>query len=202
MNLVRKTHLKFLLHVLLFLLHLHSLCSHTTPMSCTDTSRVCTSFLAFKPQKAQTLALIQSVFDVLPSDVSVEGNGRDYIYIKKNCSCANGIKKYISYTTFTVKSNEGFVYDMVMEAYEGLSFLPNTTRRAKNGAVISVRLFCGCSSGPWNYMVSYVMREGDSVESLASRFGVSMDSIETVNGINNPDNVTVGSLYYIPLNSG
>lgn len=45
------------------------------------------------------------------------------------------------------------------------------------------------------------MEDGDTIESLASRFGVSMDSIESVNGIDNPDNVTVGSLYYIPLDS-
>lgn len=45
------------------------------------------------------------------------------------------------------------------------------------------------------------MRDGDSVQSLASRFGVSMDSIEEINGIQNPDNVTVGALYYIPLDS-
>lgn len=50
--------------------------------------------------------------------------------------------------------------------------------------------------------MSYVMRDGDSVASLASRFGVSMDSIERANGIENPDNVSVGSLFYIPLNSG
>lgn len=50
--------------------------------------------------------------------------------------------------------------------------------------------------------MSYVMEDGDTIESLASRFGVSMDSIERVNGIDNPDNVTVGSLYYIPLDSG
>lgn len=50
--------------------------------------------------------------------------------------------------------------------------------------------------------MSYVMRDGDSVQSLASRFGVSMDSIEQVNGIHDPDNVTVGALYYIPLDSG
>lgn len=50
--------------------------------------------------------------------------------------------------------------------------------------------------------MSYVMRDGDNVESLASRFGVSMASIEAVNGINDPDNITVGALYYIPLNSG
>lgn len=51
-------------------------------------------------------------------------------------------------------------------------------------------------------MMSYVLRDGDSVESLASRFGVSMDSIVTANGLDNPDNVTVGQLYFIPLNSG
>lgn len=50
--------------------------------------------------------------------------------------------------------------------------------------------------------MSYVLQEGDSVLSLASRFGVSMDDIETVNGISNPDNVTAGDLYFIPLNSG
>ncbi|XP_061358370.1 lysM domain receptor-like kinase 3 [Gastrolobium bilobum] len=205
MTLERKPHWK-LLHFLLFLLlHLH--CSRTSssypmnPMNCTDTSRVCTSFMAYKPKPNQTLAVIESMFDVLPGDITVEGNDWDYIFIRKNCSCAAGIDKYLSSTTFTVKSNKGLVYDMVMDAYDGLAFLPNTTRRARNGAVVSLRLFCGCSSGLWNYLLSYVMRDGDSVESLASRFGVSMDSIETVNGIDDPDNVTVGSLYYIPLNS-
>ncbi|KAJ7963080.1 LysM receptor kinase [Quillaja saponaria] len=170
-------------------------------MNCTETTRVCTSFLAFKPQPNQTLAVIKSMFDILPDDITVEGNGRDYMFIRKNCSCLSTIKKYVTDTTFTVKSNEGLVYDLVMEAYDGLAFLSNTTRRAKHGAVISLRLFCGCSSGLWNYLMSYVMKDGDSIESLASRFGVSMDSIEAVNGISNPDNVTVGSLYYIPLNS-
>jgi hypothetical protein len=101
-----------------------------------------------------------------------------------------------------VKFSGGYVYDIVINAYDGLAFLPNTTRQAKVGAVVSLRLFCGCSSGLWNYLVSYVMKEGDTVQSLSSRFGVSMDSIETVNGIQNPDNVTAGALYYIPLNSG
>ncbi|KAL2462614.1 LysM domain receptor-like kinase 3 [Forsythia ovata] len=89
-----------------------------------------------------------------------------------------------------------------MEAYDGLAyFSTNFTRKARKGAVVSLRLMCGCSSGLWNYLMSYVMKDEDSVESLASRFGVSMDSIETVNGISNPDNITVGALYYIPLNS-
>ncbi|TYH79466.1 hypothetical protein ES332_D03G066400v1 [Gossypium tomentosum] len=176
--------------------------SATIPMNCTDTSRLCTSFLAFKPQGNQSLAVIQSMFDVIPQDITVEGeDSHGYIFIKKNCSCLTTSKNYATNTTFTVRSNQGYVYDMILEAYDGLAMVPNVSRPARIGAVVSLRLFCGCSSSLWNYLMSYVMKDGDSVQSLASRFGVSMDSIEQVNGISNPDNVTVGAFYYIPLNS-
>ncbi|RVW76778.1 LysM domain receptor-like kinase 3 [Vitis vinifera] len=177
----------------------HSL--STTPMNCTDTSRLCTSFLAFKPTQNQTLALIQSMYDVLPKDLTVEATDPNYVFVKKNCSCESYTKKYFTNTTFTVRANDGFISDLVAEAYGGLAVVPGYRRRARVGAVVTVRLYCGCSIGLWNYLMSYVMRDGDSVESLASRFGVSMGSIEAVNGIDNPDNVTVGALYYIPLNS-
>ncbi|GAV61254.1 LysM domain-containing protein/Pkinase_Tyr domain-containing protein [Cephalotus follicularis] len=184
-------------------LQFHSLNSYPIPMNCTDTTRLCISFLAFKPEENQTLSIIQSMFDVLPQDITKEeGNiHNNYVFIKKNCSCLSTTKNYVTNTTYTVRSNDGYVYDMVVDSYGGLALLPNITRPARVGAVVSVRLFCGCSSGLWNYLMSYVMRDGDSVASLASRFGVSMDSIEQVNGIVNPDNVTVGALYYIPLNS-
>lgn len=185
-----------------FILH-SAAAAYPTPLNCTDTTRLCTSFLAFKPSSEQTLPVIQSMFDVLREDITVEGNGRDYIFIKKNCSCASELNKYLTNTTFTVRENNGSVYDLVVDSYDGLAYFPsNFTRAAKKGAVVSLRLMCGCSSGLWNYLMSYVMQDGDSVESLASRFGVSMDSIETVNGIADPDNITVGALYYIPLNSG
>ena len=183
-------------------------------MNCTDTTRLCTSFLAFKPRPDQTLAVIQSMFDVLPEDVTAEisgeaSGGRGYVFVRKNCSCAGPIGQYLTNTTFTVRSSEGFVYDIVSEAYGGMAYLPNDTasvaaarRPARLGAVVSLRLFCGCSSGLWNYLMSYVMEDGDTIESLASRFGVSMDSIERINGIVDPNNVTAGSLYYIPLDSG
>ncbi|PSS07394.1 LysM domain receptor-like kinase [Actinidia chinensis var. chinensis] len=189
--------------VLLFvLLQLNSLCcAYPTPLNCTDANRLCTSFLAFKQNANETLAVIQSMFDVLPEDVTIEGNGRDYVFVRKNCSCAPVEDKYLTNTTFTVRENGRSVHDMVIGAYEGLAFLPNFTRAARAGSVVSLQLMCGCSSGLWNYLMSYVMGDGDSVESLASRFGVSMDSIESVNGLGNPDNVSVGSLYYIPLNS-
>ncbi|KAK9677039.1 hypothetical protein RND81_11G118000 [Saponaria officinalis] len=175
----------------------------TQPMNCSDTSRVCTSFLALKPTSNFTLSTIQSMFDVLPNDVTVENSKKDYIFIKKNCSCDQKLRKYLSFTTYTVKKIDGHLSNLVGSEYQGLAFLGelNNNKKIKIGGVVSVRLFCGCSSGLWNYLMSYVMKDGDSVASLASRFGVSMDSIEQINGISNPANVTVGALYYIPLNS-
>lgn len=189
--------------LLVFLLQLTKPCSsYDAPLNCTETSRLCTSFLAFTPSPNQTLAVIMSMFDVFPPDVTVEGNGRDYVFVRKNCSCAaSPVNKYLTSTTYTVRENGGSLYRMVVDAYGGLGYLSNFTRPARAGAVVSLQLFCGCSNGLWNYLMSYVMKEGDTIELLASRFGVSMDSIETVNGIDNSDNVTIGALYYIPLNS-
>lgn len=193
-----------LLFALLSLIaHMSSHHAYPTPMNCTDASRLCTSFLAFKREPNQTLSLLQSMFDVSPSDITVEDPTKiEYVFIKKNCSCLFSTKKYVTNTTFTLKTDDGFVSDIVDGAYDGLAMVPNTTRRARIGGVVSLRLLCGCSSKLWNYLMSYVLKDGDSVQSLSSRFGVSMDDIETVNGISNPDNVTVGDLYFIPLNSG
>ncbi|KAK6914816.1 LysM domain [Dillenia turbinata] len=186
---------------LLSLLCFSSVSSLPTPLECTDTSRLCTSFLAFKPSKNQTLTILQSMFDVYPEDITVENESKEYVFVKKNCSCTTN--KYLTNTTFTVRANGGSVYDMVVEAYGGLALVSNLIMNgeAKVGAVVSLRLFCGCSSGLWNYLMSYVMQDGDTIASLASRFGISMDSIESVNGIHDPDNVTAGDVYYIPLNS-
>ncbi|KAI7741349.1 hypothetical protein M8C21_029254 [Ambrosia artemisiifolia] len=140
-----------------------------------------------------------SMFDVLPNAVTVDPN---YVFIKKNCSCTNSpVHNYLTNTTYTVRNSTGSVYDLVVDAYGGLAYVSKFSRPAVTGAVVSLQLFCGCSSGLWNYLMSYVVKDGDSVELLASRFGVSMDSIESVNGIVDPDNITVGALYYIPLNS-
>ncbi|GLU22303.1 hypothetical protein SLE2022_383910 [Rubroshorea leprosula] len=196
-----RSHSMILRLCFLVLVHIPSLYSYAVPMNCTDTARLCTSFLAFKPQENQTLEVIQSMFDVLPQDITVEGSSYDYVFIRKNCSCLSTSRNYATNTTFTMTASEGDVYDMVLEAYDGLALVPNVTRKSRVGAVVSLRLFCGCSSGLWNYLMSYVMRDEDSVQSLASRFGVSMESIEELNGIQNPDNTTVGALYYIPLDS-
>ncbi|KAD6118668.1 hypothetical protein E3N88_09939 [Mikania micrantha] len=138
-----------LLHSLLLIVFISQLTdSYNSPLNCTETSRLCTSFLAFSPSPNQTLAVIISMFDVLPEDVTVEGNGRDYVFVRKNCSCANSpVRKYLTNTTYTARENGDSLYDMVVDAYGGLGYLANFTRPARAGAVVALRLFCGCSNG-------------------------------------------------------
>ncbi|KAH0920741.1 hypothetical protein HID58_020759 [Brassica napus] len=175
--------------------------SSSEPMNCSDTSRLCTSFLAFKPNQNQTFSIIQSMFDALPSDITADAASGD-VYVRKNCSCLTTTPhQYATNTTFTIRQNRSSVSDAVVSDYSGLAFPLNSTREARPGAVVSVQLLCGCSSGLWNYLMSYVTVKGDSVQSLSSRFGVSMDRIEEVNGISSPDNITTGDLIYIPLDS-
>ncbi|CDY22875.1 BnaA06g02020D [Brassica napus] len=170
-------------------------------MNCSDTSRLCTSFLAFKPNQNQTFSIIQSMFDALPSDITADAASGD-VYVRKNCSCLTTTPhQYATNTTFTIRQNRSSVSDAVVSDYSGLAFPLNSTREARPGAVVSVQLLCGCSSGLWNYLMSYVTVNGDSVQSLSSRFGVSMDRIEEVNGISSPDYITTGDLIYIPLDS-
>ncbi|CAL9056237.1 unnamed protein product [Musa banksii] len=194
--------LKIALAVSILLIVVAPSASSSTPLNCSDTTRVCTSFLAFKAGRSVPLSQIQSMFDVFPEDVTAdEGSSPGYVFIRKNCSCLSN-NEYLTNTTFTVREEVSSVYPVVAQSYQGLAFLPNMTLRAARAkAVVSLHLFCGCSSGLWNYLLTYVMEDGDSIESLSSRFGVSMDSIETVNGMSGPDGVVVGDVYYIPLNS-
>ncbi|URE12221.1 STYKc [Musa troglodytarum] len=194
--------LKIALAVAILLIDVAPSASSSTPLNCSDTTRVCTSFLAFKAGRSVPLSQIQSMFDVFPEDVTAdEGSSPGYVFIRKNCSCLSN-KEYLTNTTFTVREEVSSVYPVVAQSYQGLAFLPNMTRRAARAkAVVSLHLLCGCSSGLWNYLLTYVMEDGDSIESLSSRFGVSMDSIETVNGMSGPDGVVAGDVYYIPLNS-
>lgn len=174
----------------------------SSPLNCTDTTRLCTSFLAVKSNPNLTLSLIQSMFDVLPGDITVDvPSATKYFFIRKNCSCLSSARNYLTNTTFTVRE-EGQVYEMVTGAYGPLALIPNSSHWVQSGTVVSLRLLCGCSSGLWNYLMTYVLGDGETIGSLASQFGVSMGSIESANGIADPNDAVVGEVYYIPLNSG
>ncbi|KAF6164255.1 hypothetical protein GIB67_010225 [Kingdonia uniflora] len=200
---MKLSHLQISLSFIL-LLSLHPIFSYPTPLNCFDTNRLCTSFIAFKPSPNQTFPIIQSMFDVLPRDITID-KPNNYIFIRMNCTCSASMNNYFTFSTFTVRNNQGSVVEMVRDEYGGLAFLPNVAvgvgRRARVGAVVAVRLLCGCSNGLWNYLMSYVMGDEDTIGSLSSRFGISMDSIELVNGIVDSGNVSVGDIVYVPMNS-
>ncbi|RLM92170.1 hypothetical protein C2845_PM08G25070 [Panicum miliaceum] len=185
----------------------------SAPLACSELSRVCTAFLAFPAALAgaANATLLESMFDAAPGDITADAAASPgYAFVRKNCSCLPS-RTYLANTTYTIPSSaaasgapNATAADVAAAAYEGLAVPPPggaAQRPPRPGAVVALHLLCGCSSGPWNYLLSYVGVDGDTVESLSSRFGASMDAIEAANAMAGPDPITAGKVYYIPLNS-
>ncbi|KAE8775575.1 lysM domain receptor-like kinase 3 [Hordeum vulgare] len=177
----------------------------SSPLACSELSRVCTAFLAFPA--AGNASVLQSMFDASPGDLTSDpAASPGYAFVRKNCSCLAS-RTYLANTTYTIPSTvplNATAAQVAAAAYGGLAVPPPggaLQRPPRPGAVVALHLICGCSSGPWNYLLSYVGSDGDTVESLSSRFGASMDAIEAANGMPGPDPITTGKVYYIPLNS-
>jgi hypothetical protein len=186
----------------------------SAPLACSELSRVCTAFLAFPAAGAgaANATLLESMFDAAPGDLTTDAAASPgYAFVRKNCSCLPS-RTYLANTTYTIPSSaasseapNATAADVAAAAYAGLAVPPPggaAQRPPRPGAVVALHLLCGCSSGTWNYLLSYVGVEGDTVESLSSRFGTSMDAIEAANAMAGPDPITAGKVYYIPLNSG
>ncbi|KAL6845594.1 hypothetical protein ACP4OV_025089 [Aristida adscensionis] len=183
----------------------------SAPLACSELSRICTAFLAFPAAAAGANAtLLESMFDAAPGDLTADAaSSPGYAFVRKNCSCLPS-RTYLANTTYTIAAAEApgapnaTAADVAAAAYAGLAVPPPggaAQRPPRSGAVVALHLLCGCSSGTWNYLLSYVGVGGDTVESLSSRFGASMDAIEAANGMAGPDPITAGKVYYIPLNS-
>ncbi|XP_062206806.1 lysM domain receptor-like kinase 3 [Phragmites australis] len=182
----------------------------SAPLACSEISRVCTAFLAFPAAgaSAANATLLESMFDAAPGDLTADAAASPgYAFVRKNCSCLPS-RTYLANTTYTIPSSaappNATAADVAAAAYVGLAVPPPggaAQRPPRPGAVVALHLLCGCSFGPWNYLLSYVGVDGDTVESLSSRFGASMDAIEAANGLVGPDPITTGKVYYIPLNS-
>ncbi|CAO2166335.1 unnamed protein product [Urochloa humidicola] len=185
----------------------------SAPLACSELSRVCTAFLAFPAAGAVSAnaTLLESMFDAAPGDLTADAAASPgYAFVRKNCSCLPS-RTYLANTTYTIPSSaeasaapNATAADVAAAAYAGLAVPPPggaAQRPPRPGAVVALHLLCGCSSGPWNYLLTYVGVDGDTVESLSSRFGASMDGIEAANAMAGPDPIIAGKVYYIPLNS-
>ncbi|KAI4965337.1 hypothetical protein ZWY2020_054778 [Hordeum vulgare] len=139
------------------------------------------------------------MFDASPNDLtSNPAASPGYAFVRKNYSCLAS-RTYLANTTYTTPSIvplNATAPQVAAVAYGGLAVPPPggaLQRPPRPSAVMALHLICGCLSGPWNYLLSYIGVDGDTVESLSSRFGASMPG---------PDPITTGKVYYIPFNSG
>ncbi|KAL5220963.1 hypothetical protein ABZP36_025676 [Zizania latifolia] len=162
----------------------------SAPLACSELSRVCTAFIAFTVAgAAANVSVLESMFDTAPGDLTADAIASPgYAFVRKNCSCLAS-RAYLANTTYTVPyaaaaaSPNATVADVAAAAYAGQAVPPPrgpALRAPHPGAVVALHLLCGCSSSPWNYLLSYVGVDGDTVESLSSRY--LRDGLATTKG--------------------
>ncbi|KAI5013420.1 hypothetical protein ZWY2020_034532 [Hordeum vulgare] len=136
------------------------------------------------------------MFDASPDDLTSDpAASPGYAFVHKNYSCLAS-RTYLANTTYTTPSIvplNATAPQVAAVAYDGLAVHLQGARPPRP-AVMALHLICGCLSGPWNYLLSYVGVDGDTMESFSSRFGASMDAIEAASGMPGPDPITTGKV--------
>ncbi|KAI4988235.1 hypothetical protein ZWY2020_029865 [Hordeum vulgare] len=106
------------------------------------------------------------MFDASPDDLTSDPPCQ--AFVRKNYSCLTS-RTYLANTTYTTPSIvplNATAPQVAVVAYGGLVVPPPGGALQwppRPSAVIALHLICGCLSGPWNYLLSYVGVDGDTV---------------------------------------
>ncbi|XWS50721.1 hypothetical protein CRYUN_Cryun12cG0111300 [Craigia yunnanensis] len=124
-----------------------------------------------------------------------------------SCSCVDGIRRYIS-TTYTVRPADtaesisegfgGFVSAEQIRSSNGI----NATNPLMTGQSLAIPLPCTCfgnvNNGITAVYMSYVVKTGESLDSVATEFGTTTMELEGINGLGHPV-VNPGDILSIPI---
>lgn len=125
-----------------------------------------------------------------------------------NCSCSGQYSQ--ANTSYTIKQGDSYLI-VANNTYQGLSTcqaLQNqnnvSTRNLDVGMEITVPLRCACptrnqTSDGVKYLLSYLVRSGDSVLSISQRFGADLDSALQANGLSESRNIYFFTTLLVPL---
>ncbi|KAJ8645721.1 hypothetical protein MRB53_007469 [Persea americana] len=168
--------------------------------TCNGQNTSCQSYLIFRSQPPyNSVSSISGLLASDPSQLSQINSVPDNatfqtdkeVIVPINCSCSGQFSQ--ANTSYTIR--EGDIYFTVANnTYQGLSTcqaLQNqnnvSARNLDVGMEITVPLRCACptrnqTSDGVKYLLSYLVRSGDTVWSISQRFGVSQDSVLQSNG--------------------
>ncbi|KAL2316992.1 hypothetical protein Fmac_030868 [Flemingia macrophylla] len=168
---------------------------------CNGVSSSCTSYLTFKssPPEYATPSSISYLLNSTPSVIAAANNITDVesvaadtlLTIPVNCSCAGPYYqhnasyaiKVLGETYFSIANN---TYQSLTTCQALMAQNPFDARNLTAGLNIHVPLRCACPTQKqrqegFNYLLTYLVSQGESVSSIADIFGVDQQSILEAN---------------------
>ncbi|RWW35891.1 hypothetical protein BHE74_00059120 [Ensete ventricosum] len=129
--------------------------------------------------------------------------------IPTRCSCADGIRRSLA-ARYRTRPGDTLAY-VAASVFGGLAS-PDQIREANSipdpsaldvGRTLVIPLPCACFNLSDNFLpalyLSYVVRPGDSVPSIAARYSTTATDIMNVNAVGGPAAISPGDVLVIPL---
>ncbi|EOX91209.1 Kinase family protein / peptidoglycan-binding LysM domain-containing protein, putative [Theobroma cacao] len=173
--------------------------------TCNGLNRSCQSYLIFRSQPSfNTVASISNLLSSDPSQIaeinevsetaSFETN--QMVIVPVNCSCSGDY--YQVNTTYTVQSGDGY-FSIANNTFQALSTCQAIQNQQPDipsqsltiGLRITVPLRCACptknqTDAGINYLLSYLIAEGDSVPGISQLFGADTAKTLEANELSDP----------------
>ncbi|GMH17309.1 hypothetical protein Nepgr_019150 [Nepenthes gracilis] len=196
--------------------------SNTDGFLCNGPLSNCTAYLTFRssPPKYNTPLSIAYLLNAnssaiaqlngISSLVSTIPSG-DLVIIPINCSCTSARSYYQYNATYTLSAGDTY-FSVANNTYEALTTCqammsqnPYGVRNLSEGLDLLVPLMCACPTSNQTksgveYLLTYLVKQGDTVDSIGNMFGVDKQSILDANELSG------GFIYYftpllVPLKS-
>ncbi|RWR74245.1 Protein kinase domain-containing protein [Cinnamomum micranthum f. kanehirae] len=185
--------------------------------TCNGQNTSCQSYLIFRSQTPyNSVSSISGLLASEPSQLSQINSVPDNatfqtdkeVIVPINCSCSGQYSQLN--TSYTIRGGDTY-FIVANNTYQGLSTcqaLQNqnnvSARNLDVGMEITVPLRCACptrnqTSDGVKYLLSYLVRIGDTVQSISQRFGVSQDSVLQANGLSVDSTIIDFTTLLVPL---
>nr|KYP61582.1 LysM domain-containing GPI-anchored protein 1 [Cajanus cajan] len=148
-----------------------------------------------------------SIFPITESSAHQILSAKSLVKIPISCSCVDGIRRSMS-ILYTVHASDTLA--TISDGYGGLVSGEqiksvnsiNATNPLTSGGTVVIPLPCTCfnnlNNGGTAIYMSYVVKRGESLRSIATMIGTTISDLETVNGLGETQ-VDSGDILSIPI---
>ncbi|ERN06978.1 hypothetical protein AMTR_s00005p00269380 [Amborella trichopoda] len=210
------------LQFLLFFSLLFSMAFSKSVIEPCNSSTSCNSLLSYLLPSDMKLAEISTKFNINPIELVGSNNldqqtsqtlilsAKTTIKIPIQCPCINGIRQSVS-TLYTVQPIDtiesictGFGNLVSPDQIKAANDLDNSSSSLESGQSLKIPLPCTCfnntDNGVTALYLSYVVREGDSLDSIAGAYGTTVTDLVGVNKLGSPS-IDPGDILAIPISA-